>query len=301
MPTLRRCGGFYILLHGLDRNGNYLATKPNGSWSTLMMKQTALTGSRFDRHNPQDADFDAEAVRVRPQPWPEELLPFTVRLVHDNDDLDKAVQIRHSAYARHLPKFAETLKTAERDDTAMGVTVLLAESKLDGSPLGTMRIQTNQFKPLTLEQSIELPEWMRGRRLAEATRLGVTDGKGGRLVTTVLFKSFLNYCKQVGVEWMVITGRSPIDRQYERMLFVDVFPGAGFIPLSHVGNMPHRVMCSETSTVEARSKAVNHPMFDFMFRTFHPDIQVTERRRALLPPLNLVTPAPETRDSRYTM
>ncbi len=376
MPTLRRCGGFYILLHGLDRNGYYLATKPNGSWSTLMMKQTALTGSRFDRHNPQDADFDAEAVRVRPQPWPEELLPFTVRLVHDNDDLDKAVQIRHSAYARHVPKFAETLKTAERDDTAMGVTVLLAESKLDGaplgtmriqtnrfkalsieqsidlpdwllgrplaeatrlgveqghtgtfvktvlfkaffrycieagidfmviaarSPLGTMRIQTNQFKPLTLEQSIELPEWMRGRRLAEATRLGVTDGKGGRLVTTVLFKSFLNYCKQVGVEWMVITGRSPIDRQYERMLFVDVFPGAGFIPLSHVGNMPHRVMCSETSTVEARSKAVNHPMFDFMFRTFHPDIQVTERRRTLLPPFNLVTPQPETRDSRYTM
>ena len=28
------------------------------------------------------------------------------------------------------------------------MAVLLAESKLDGSPLGTMRIQTNRFQPL---------------------------------------------------------------------------------------------------------------------------------------------------------
>ena len=123
------------------------------------------------------------------QPWPVEQLPFTVRLVHDSEDLEKAVRIRHSAYARHLPAFAETLKVAEREDTESGVTVLLAESKLDGSALGSMRIQTNRFKPLAVEQSIELPDWMRGKSLAEATRLGVTDGKGGRLVTTVLFKS----------------------------------------------------------------------------------------------------------------
>ena len=89
---------------------------------------------------------------------PEERLPFTVRLVRNEADLKKAVQIRHAAYARHLPIFAETLKTAETDDAEDGVVVLLAESKLDGSPLGTMRIQTNQFKPLSLEQSIELPD-----------------------------------------------------------------------------------------------------------------------------------------------
>jgi hypothetical protein len=266
-----------------------------------MMKQTALTGSRFDRINTRDNDYEPRGAQGSPQPWPEEHLPFTVRLVHDSDDLDKAVQIRHSAYARHLPKFAESLKEPEREDTESGVTVLLAESKLDGSPLGSMRIQTNQFKPLALEQSIELPEWMRGRRLAEATRLGVTDGKGGRLVTTVLFKSFYLYCKQVGVEWMVIAGRAPIDRQYERMLFTDVFPGAGFIPLAHASNLPHRVMCSETATAEARWTAANNPLFDFAFRTFHPDIHVTERRRALLPALGQGPATGSASDSRYAM
>ncbi len=266
-----------------------------------MLKQTALAGSRFDRITPQETEYDPRETRATPQPWPEEQLPFTVRLVHDSDDLDKAVHIRHSAYARHLPKFAETLKVAEREDTESGVTVLLAESKLDGSALGSMRIATNQFKPLALEQSIQLPDWMNGRRLAEATRLGVTDGKGGRLVTTVLFKSFYLYCKQVGVDWMVVTGRSPIDRQYERMLFADVFPGAGFIPLSHVGNLPHRVMCSETATAEARWTAAKNPLFDFAFRTFHPDIHVTERRRALLPTLGQVTTSAHTGQLRYPM
>src|SRR5512133_1771784 len=50
----------------------------------------------------------------------EELLPFTVRLVRNEDDLSKAVQIRHSAYARHLPDFAETLRSAETADTENG-------------------------------------------------------------------------------------------------------------------------------------------------------------------------------------
>lgn len=205
---------------------------------------------------------------------PEELLPFTVRLVRNEADLNKAVQIRHAAYARHLPLFAETLKTAETDDVENGVVVLLAESKIDGSPLGTMRIQTNQYKPLSLEESIELPQWLRSRSLAEATRLGVTNATGGRLVTTVLFKAFYLYCHQIGSDWMVITARSPVDRTYERLLFTDVFPDAGYIPIHHVGNLPHRVMSSEVDTAEERWAAAKHPLFNFAFRTLHPDIQL---------------------------
>jgi hypothetical protein len=211
----------------------------------------------------------------------EEMLPFTVRVVRDDNDLMKAVQIRHSAYARHLPDFAETLKAPESADAEDGVVVLLAESKLDGSPLGTMRIQTNQFKPLSLEQSVDLPDWLRSRPLAEATRLGVTDGKGGRLVTTVLFKAFFLYCKEAGIEWMVVTGRAPVDRQYDRLLFNDVFPGMGYIPFSHVGNMPHRVMSFNVETAETRWAAANHPLFNFVFRTEHPDLDVGEPKRQI--------------------
>ena len=215
----------------------------------------------------------------------EELLPFTVRLVRDEDDLSKAVQIRHSAYARHLPDFAETLKSAETADAENGVVVLLAESKLDGSPLGTMRIQTNQYKPLCLEQSIVLPDWLKKRRLAEATRLGVTNEKGGRLVTTVLFKAFFQYCQQTGIEWMVVAGRAPVDRMYDRLLFDDVFPGMGYIPLAHAGNLPHRVMSFDVETAEDRWARVKHPLLGFMCHTHHPDIQLGGSRRPYVSPM----------------
>ena len=208
----------------------------------------------------------------------EELLPFTVRLVRDEDDLNKAVQIRHSAYARHLPDFAETLKSAETADADNGVVVLLAESKLDGSPLGTMRIQTNQFKPLCLEQSVELPRWLKTRSLAEATRLGVTNEKGGRLVTTVLFKAFFQYCQQTGIEWMVIAGRAPVDRTYDRLMFEDIFPGKGYIPLAHAGNLPHRVMSFNVNTAEDRWARAKHPLLGFMCHTHHPDINFGGQR-----------------------
>lgn len=217
----------------------------------------------------------------------EEYLPFTVRLVRDEDDLSKAVSIRHSAYARHLPDFAETLKTPESADIDNGVVVLLAESKLDGSPLGTMRIQTNQYKPLCLEQSIALPEWLKARRLAEATRLGVTNDRGGRLVTTVIFKAYFQYCQQLGIEWMVVTGRAPVDRTYDRLMFNDVFPGRGYIPIAHVGNLPHRVMQFNVDTAQERWAAANHPLYNFIFRTHHPDIDIGGRRQPYLPPMGM--------------
>ena len=208
------------------------------------------------------------------QPMVEEILPFTVRLVRDQKDLTKAVDIRQSAYARHVPEFAESLRVPESTDAQDGVVVLLAESKLDGSALGTMRIQTNRYSPLSLEQSVDLPHWLRVRPLAQAARLGVTDDKSGRMVKTVLFKAFYQFCQQTGIEWMVIAARAPLDRQYQRLLFTDVIPGQGFIPLLQFNNTPHRVMSFEIATAKARWAHVNHPLLDFMCNTHHPDIDI---------------------------
>jgi GNAT superfamily N-acetyltransferase len=201
----------------------------------------------------------------------EELLPFTVRLVDDEGGLQKAIALRHAAYARHLPEFAETLKSAEAADSEEGVVILLAESKVDGAPLGTMRIHCNSAKPLPLESSVKLPQWMFGARLAEATRLAVTRDRAGQLVKTVLFKAYFQYCQTHGIEWLVITGRAPIDRQYDRLMFTDVFPELGYIPLEHVGNLPHRVMYFHVNTAKQLWSLAKHPLYDFIFNTNHSD------------------------------
>ncbi len=204
----------------------------------------------------------------------EERLPFWVRLVRNEADLRKAVHIRHAAYARHVPDLAHQLQEPEATDYEDGVVVLLAESKLDGSPLGTARIQSNRFRALSVEQSVELPAWMDGMHLAEVTRLGIVGGTMGRLVKTVLIKAAFQYCERQGIEQAIAAGRAPIDRHYEQLLFEDLFPAKGFIPLAHAGNLPHRVMAFDIDTGPARWQQAQHPALNFFCHTRHPDIDM---------------------------
>lgn len=203
-----------------------------------------------------------------------ERLPFSIRRVETEDDLLKAVRIRHAAYARHVPEFARSLVLPEAADYESDTIVLLAESKLDGTPLGSTRIRTNLFRPLSVEESIELPDWLQGRRSVEATRLGIDEGRTGRVVKMALIKACYMYCQQNDIEWSIATGRPTVARQYEQMLFVDVFPDQGPIPLQHVGNLPHRIMAFEIASFEARWAAARHPLYKFFFETRHPDIDV---------------------------
>jgi len=220
-------------------------------------------------------DLSMQSKATEKVPMAGERLPFTVKAVRNESDLMKAVHIRQTAYGRHVPELAELLRAPEPYDREDGSVVLLAESKLDGSPVGTMRIQTNRHGKLGLEESVVLPEWLQNKNLAEATRLGVSHGRIGRLPKTMLFKAYFDYCVDEDIDWMVITARSPLDRQYEALLFKDVFPGGAFIPMHHVGNIPHRVMAFEVATAETRWAAAHHPLYDFIFRTYHPDIDVT--------------------------
>jgi hypothetical protein len=226
------------------------------------------------------------------QAMPAERLPFTIRRVETEDGLKKAVGIRHAAYARHVPEFARSLSVPEACDYADDAVVLLAESKLDGSALGTARIQTNCHGPLHIEESIELPDWLQGRRLAEVTRLGVSEGRIGHVVKIALMKAFFQFWEQSGTEYAIATGRAPIDRQYEQLMFSDVFEAGKMIPLSHVGNIPHRVMAFEIATAEARWTAAKHPLLKFVRQTYHPDIQVGQLRPRYKPGATLPRRAP---------
>jgi hypothetical protein len=219
----------------------------------------------------------AKAGSVPEQLKAVERLPFTIKRVNSDTDLWKAVQVRHAAYARHLPAFAQTLSVPEESDYDSDAVILLAESKLDGSPLGSTRIQTNLSNPLHVEESVELPLWLQTRRLAEVTRLGIEEGRIGRLVKIALIKACFDYCEQNQVDWAVVTGRAPIDRQYQQLLFTDVFASKAHIPLRHVGNLPHRVMAFDIATGEARWTAAQHPLLNFFRHTHHPDIDIAKK------------------------
>ncbi|MBL8383296.1 MAG: hypothetical protein JNM90_09490 [Burkholderiales bacterium] len=258
-----------------------------------------LEGSKMEARNDMQAVM-GRILRSATQPVPgvgpsmrEERMPFRIRIVKDEADLARAVSIRHAAYARHVPTFAASLMHPESFDFEDGTVILLAESKLDGSPIGTMRIKTNRHSPLGLEQSVKLPDWLEFTSIAEATRLGIATGRMGMVVKTMLFKAFYQYCRQAGIEWMVITARAPLDRQYEDLLFDDVYPDGGFIPMKHIGGIPHRVMALDVVNAQAKWSEARHPLLGFMCETHHPDIDVSVPADALprLPAPPAVQPA----------
>ncbi|WP_118180506.1 N-acyl amino acid synthase FeeM domain-containing protein [Paraburkholderia phosphatilytica] len=200
-------------------------------------------------------------------------LPFTVRVVSDEESLSLALRMRKSAYQRHVPDFARDMDQPETYDTDPGGVILLAESKLDRTPVGTMRLQTNRFRPLSLQQSVDLPHWVSGR-LIGATRLGVEAGESGRTVRLALFKAFYLYCLREQIDWMVIAARVPLDRIYAGLLFSDVFGEGEFMPLAHAQNIPHRIMAFQPGTAEALWRGARHALYSFMMTTYHPDISL---------------------------
>ena len=138
-----------------------------------------------------------------------------------------------------------------------------------------MRIQTNRFKGLVIEQSVELPaRAARQAAMAQATRLGNDGSRTGPLVKTALFKAYYLHCMETGVEWMVISARPPLDRAYTALLFEDLYPGQ-LISMRHSDNMAHRVLALNVQSVEPSWRQVGHKLYDFVFRTHHPDLDLS--------------------------
>src|SRR5271169_880167 len=116
-----------------------------------MLETTQLVAIGNDETaNPTRLHAPEIAVRKK-----EEYLPFTVSVVREESRLQKAVTIRQSAYARHVPNLAIKLGSPEPNDRVDGSILLLAESKLDGAAVGTLRINTNRFTSLLIEGSVQ--------------------------------------------------------------------------------------------------------------------------------------------------
>lgn len=205
-----------------------------------------------------------------------ERLAFRIKLVSTQVEMEQAVKTRRNAYGRHVPDLAAGMTQPDTEDFEPGVVVLLATSKLDNEPVGTMRIQTNHFRSLHLEDSVTLPDWLAATSMAEATRLGVCRGRIGRVVKVALFKAYYQFCIDNNIDWMIATGRRGVDRDYRAMLMQDVFPDRDRIPMAHVGNIPHRVMAIQVQEIEPIWRNAEHALYKFFFETTHPDISVDQ-------------------------
>lgn len=205
-----------------------------------------------------------------------EYLPFTIERVRTSEQLAQCTRLRKDRYGRHLPQFALKLAFPESEDSRNRSSIFLATSKTDGSPLATSRLQTNFQAPLPLEQAIFLPEYLRVSKVAEATRFVVSGGPQARMVRSAVLKQIYLACASLQVEWIVIGARPPLEKLYLGLMFQDVFPDASLVPLPYADNIPHRVLALRIPEVEPSWRKANHPLYEFFFRTFHPDLEQFE-------------------------
>jgi hypothetical protein len=201
-------------------------------------------------------------------------LPFTVRIVRTEEHLTKAVEIRAETYGRHHPEMAEQLSNPEAADRSPFSLVLLAESKTDANALGTLRIETNTLTSLPVESLLPAASMYTGRTIAFVTRLGVRNGPGAQLVKLTLFKALHRYCLACQIDWLIVTARPPMDRQYLKLGFIDVYDADTLIPVPWSQNIPMRLLALNTISCEREWRATNHPLYKYMFSDYCPDIQI---------------------------
>ncbi len=206
-----------------------------------------------------------------------EILPFKIEVASEAQ-MKGVVQLRAASYGKHLPELGSKLREAEAADFELGCEVLVATSKLDGSVLGTLRTHANVMAPLPLEYSLKLPTEFRNMRMVESTRLCIKGNPGSSLVRTALFKAFHNYCLAQNADWMMATGRRPVDRIYDGLLFRDVGTANHFYPMTFTGGVPHRVMYLAPGQVQSLWTGARHALTEFFFERNHPDIDLSRAR-----------------------
>lgn len=215
----------------------------------------------------------------------ESLLPFRIIEAKTEAELEQVARIRSVSYGRHLPDLAETMKSPDANDRDPAYKSLLALSKLDGSCLGTVRIQiadTEQSECLQFEQSFALPAALRQGKVAEIARLAIPQDKSSLSVRIMLIKAAYWYCRFSQVSHVFLCARRPLDRFYKGFDLADLTPGAEFVKMAHIGNVPHRIFWFHVQKIENQWKEMSNPMYPLFVKKLHPDLLENLQQKTLL-------------------
>jgi hypothetical protein len=201
-------------------------------------------------------------------------LPFVVRLVRTEAQLQKVCELRAASYGHHLPEFGESLLQPDSHDTKQGTVIFVAEDKVTGEAVGTIRIHLNTHNPLPLESAVVLPVHIGEHFLVEVSRLSVRPGYNQMSARLALFKALYLYCYANQVQYMVVGARRPLDRIYKSLGFAGVKGLPEWVPLPYANNIEHAVLAFDVLMADRNWYNQSHRLYPFMRQTYHPDIQV---------------------------
>lgn len=200
-------------------------------------------------------------------------LPFKIAIAASEQDLTDLIRLRSETYTRHNAPGADRLRTKEEQDGCADAVLLLARSKLDGTAVGSVRVQTRVRRSLMVEEAVRLPDEVASATPIELMRGSIKNGTAGRMVSASLAKATFLVCRQFGFSHVIVTCREPVDLMYRAYQFDELLSGE-MVDLPYSPGAKHKVLCLPMSEATDRWRARNRPLFQFMLETSHPDIQV---------------------------
>ncbi len=206
-------------------------------------------------------------------------LPFTIEVATEAIALDDACEVRVAGYGHHLPHIKHAYSVPETIDHAIDTTVFVAYDKDTGAALGTARLQTTTHGgKLPIESCIELTPRVLEAGRAEITKLASVPG-ADPLVKLAIWKAGYLFCLANQARYLFIGARSRgLVRQYRRLGALAYHDDERMIPLSYAAEIPHQVLVFDVTSAERNWHTANHSLFDFMFRTTHPDLFLFPRQ-----------------------
>lgn len=206
-------------------------------------------------------------------------LPFTIEIANEAVALEDACDVRVAGYGHHLPQFRQSYASPEAIDHAADTTVLVAYDKATGGAVGTARIQTTTHGgKLPIESCIDLTPRVLDAGRAEITKLASVPG-ADPLVKLAIWKAGYLYCLANQARYLFMGARSRgLVRQYRRLGALPYHEDERMIPLSYAAGIPHQVLVFDVTSAERNWHTANHALFDFMFRTTHPDLFLFPRQ-----------------------
>lgn len=198
-----------------------------------------------------------------------------VRLVRTTEQMNRVVAFRRRAYAR-FPSQDALMSRVEDGDLDSSAVLVVAENVSSGIVLGTMRVHCGSDYVLRRFPDLPLSAEFASKRLSFVTRLAVeaADPSTHAFVRSLLFKSCYQVCVASQASEMLVVVHPRRTWQFRLLSFEPLHDKKEPVRLAALGYEPLVAMSAHVPSIGRRLRELNTPLHEFIFSSFHPEIEV---------------------------
>jgi len=197
-----------------------------------------------------------------------------IRIARTEAQIQQAVTIRYRAYAERLVGLAADVALKEDLDESVDPVILLAEDAYTSRVIATARLNSGPGIREVLGQ-IDLPASYAHDRLGYFSRMAaVGDPIEKKMARGLLHKALLQICVAKQVDRMLLLVGDARSKLYMPWGFKPVFAEDAPLRPDMVHGRAVKLFQLESRGAEAKALELGKPLYDFLFGTYHEEIEV---------------------------